>query len=135
MEALPHDVRPDGAEHVTGVSCPDCHGVLAVKVLGPRRTLEFRCRVGHTYSLSEVLESQEEDREDRAWGAVAVAEEIAALLRDLVREGRIREETASPFVARQHTAQRLADAFRTALANDEPLRLPGTGEPPAGRDG
>lgn len=123
MEAVPQNVELDGRDHLTGLSCPDCHGVLRVKAIGPQSTLQFICRIGHTYMVSELLQAKEEDLETRAWGAVVAAEELAALVQDLVRERQAGAETAGRLSTRYDSAQKLANAFRTAIENDQPLLI------------
>lgn len=131
MEAVPQNVEPDGRDHLTGLSCPDCHGVLRVKAIGPQSTLQFICRIGHTYMVSELLRAKEEDLETRAWGAVVAAEELAALVRDLERQAGA--DTAGRLSTRYDSAQKLANVFRTAIENDQPLLIqtdPTTAEKP-----
>jgi two-component system chemotaxis response regulator CheB len=121
MEAVPHDVS-DGARHITGLVCPDCYGVLQVETLG-RDHLQFICRIGHTYSLAELLVLKEADLEHRVWSAVLAGEEMAALMGDLLRDGRANPDRHDEVRARQQSAQRLAERIRAALREDRPLRL------------
>jgi two-component system chemotaxis response regulator CheB len=83
MFALPpgFDVSPD--EHVTGLGCPDCPGALTVRVEGMHGYLHFTCRIGHAYSLDELLLAKEKGIEDRLRAAIVGYEEIVALLEDL----------------------------------------------------
>jgi len=129
MDAVPHDVRNGGGKQISGLTCPDCCGVLQVELIGPRDSLQFTCRIGHTYAALEALEAKEETLEERAWGAIVAAEELAALLRDLIRDGRVDAETARRFVARREATERLAHGFRSALENDRPLRVPASSKP------
>ena len=51
--SIPDDLPPDGIESQTGVACPDCSGTLVMIVR--KNFAGFRCRVGHAYSLLEVV--------------------------------------------------------------------------------
>ena len=53
MEAF-RPIRAAGVTEVTGISCPDCSGVLEVSALAPH-VLQFRCRIGHIYDSQELL--------------------------------------------------------------------------------
>jgi hypothetical protein len=75
MDAVPPDLSPD-RDHLTGLVCPDCEGVLQAKVVGRREHLQFTCRIGHTYALGELIVAREVDLEHRAWAAVHAAEEM-----------------------------------------------------------
>jgi hypothetical protein len=123
MIALPPNLRREDGDQVSGLGCPDCHGVLQVRVLGSRGHLQFTCRIGHNYGLSDLLLAKENDLEERAWGSVVLAEEIAGLLGDLLRDGMVDEGTASQFAARQQAVQRLAATFRAAIEADRPVRV------------
>jgi len=91
MDAVPHDVRNGGGKQISGLTCPDCCGVLQVELIGPRDSLQFTCRIGHTYAALEALEAKEETLEERAWGAIVAAEELAALLRDLKQRDMLKD--------------------------------------------
>jgi len=122
MEAVPRDLS-DGARHISGLVCPDCYGVLEVEALGPRDHLQFICRIGHTYSLTELLAMKENDLEQRVWSAVLAAEEMAALMGDLLRDGRVESVTTAEVEARQQSARQLGERIRSALRQDRPLRV------------
>jgi hypothetical protein len=69
METLPEELGSMGAAGATGLSCPDCSGVLEVRQLTPG-VLQFRCRIGHTYGSTELLQGKEEAVERGLWSAV-----------------------------------------------------------------
>lgn len=123
MEAVPRNVS-DGARHITGLVCPECYGVLQVEEVGPRDHLQFICRIGHTFSLSELLASKEIDLEERGWSAVLAAEEMVVLLGDLLRDGRFEAGAIPEVQARRARAEQLAVGLRTALRDDRALQLP-----------
>jgi hypothetical protein len=114
MEAVPRNLT-DGNRRTSGLVCPECYGVLQVEALGPNDHLLFICRIGHTFSLTELLASKETDLEERGWSAVLAAEEMVALLGDLLRDGRFQADEVS---------ETLAASLRTALRNDRALQLP-----------
>jgi hypothetical protein len=82
-------VRGDVPE-VTGIACPDCCGVLAVRIEGRDKELSFVCRIGHTDDVTELLSAKEEALEDRLWSAVTGFEELAVTeaLREIARTKR-----------------------------------------------
>src|SRR5262245_25783696 len=84
MRALPRTIEDD-VPQVTGIACPDCCGVLAVRAEGHERNLSFLCRIGHTYDVTELLSAKEETLEERLWSAVTGFEELVALLADLTQ--------------------------------------------------
>jgi two-component system chemotaxis response regulator CheB len=109
---------------VTGIGCPDCPGALTVSLQGSRGFLHFQCRIGHAYSLEEVLQAKEAKIEDRLWAAVLAAEEMVALLNDL------EEYSAGPLAdaplhyrVRSEGARLLATALRQLIGQDRPLHL------------
>src|SRR5262249_52752249 len=76
--SIPEPLPADGVEVQTGIACPDCSGTLIVIVR--KDFAAFRCRIGHAYSLPEVLASMEETLERRLWNVVAAMEELADFL-------------------------------------------------------
>jgi hypothetical protein len=123
MEALPRVIPPDGHNMVAGIVCPDCAGVIQVRRMGTRGHLEFTCRIGHLYSLPELLAAKERDLEHRAWAAVLAAEEMHALMRDLIDEGEQDPDTMAAFTERLQTAKTLTHRLREAVEHDRPVRL------------
>ncbi len=106
MYGIPTPARSD--EQVTGLSCPDCSGVLNVMAEGPRETLRFRCRVDHAYSAEEVVVGTERRLEESLWSAIAQLEEIAVMLRELVSMGK----AGAPRAGYEERARRAADHGR-----------------------
>src|SRR5262249_19562303 len=70
MFALPPLPSDGSGPQVTGISCPDCAGVLEVEIQGRKGHLHFRCRIRHGYSLPTLLVVKEQAVEDRLWAAV-----------------------------------------------------------------
>jgi hypothetical protein len=141
--ALPPRLEPRIAQ-VTGLSCPDCGGVLMVQLEGRDRTLIFECRIGHTLDLPELLAAKEERLDESLWVADTVLQELIALLQELVVIGPDHGETPSAiraYAERLDRARANATALRRVIAACHPVNLapaePGTegagGDPYEGR--
>ena len=83
MYAIPSSLPRYPDEVVTGMSCPDCFGVLNASVEGKNEALHFRCRIGHSYSVEEVIIGKEKVVEESMWTAVTALDELATFLREL----------------------------------------------------
>jgi two-component system chemotaxis response regulator CheB len=90
-EAGETTVADGGVAEITdpsGLTCPDCQGVLFT-VQPDRR---FRCRVGHAWTAIALLEQQDAELEKALWTAVRTLEEkrqLADRMRaDAVKRGR-----------------------------------------------
>jgi hypothetical protein len=125
-ETLPAPLR--SGVHPSGVICPECGGILTVEVKGPVH-LHFVCRVGHAFSLEELLELKKDMVERQLWTLVYHLEEFAALLGALEREDRPPGNEASGRQRRRALQHHVA-AIRDLIEHDGPLRLrqPGGGE-------
>jgi two-component system chemotaxis response regulator CheB len=66
----------DFVERYSGISCPECRGPLSVHDMGP---VEFRCRVGHAFSLKKLIEDHTSAQENKLYEAILVLEEGAGL--------------------------------------------------------
>lgn len=66
------------------LTCPECGGVLWE--LHDNNLLQFRCHVGHVYSLDGMLSEQAEAIEKALWSAVRILEEKAALSRRMANQ-------------------------------------------------
>src|SRR4051812_37594760 len=102
MRAFPPSPPPVPRETLSGMSCPECFGVLNVSTEGPHANLRFRCRSGHLYSADDVVMGKERMIEEYLWGAVTTLNELATFLRDLVGTGRAAEQAASLEERAQH---------------------------------
>jgi len=84
----------------------------------------FRCRIGHAYSLPEVLASMEATLERRLWSAVAAMEELADFLAVASRH-RLAHVEPGAFRDRSGSLREHAQAVRTIIEAERPLRLDG----------
>jgi two-component system, chemotaxis family, protein-glutamate methylesterase/glutaminase len=122
IEVLEGD-RPGGEAEL---SCPSCQGVLTEATVGEFH--QFRCHVGHTFTLQSVLAEQTEETERALWSAVRALEESAALA---TRVGqRSTGELQKRLLERSRGLSLEADIVRRILigrashpALDEPERL------------
>ena len=83
MHALPPDLDESNEEQVTGLTCPDCFGVLGVVVEGAQQALRLRCRTGHAYSPEEIVMGKEARLEEHLWAALTILDEVIVFLREL----------------------------------------------------
>ncbi len=81
MNGLPEELPRDGAEAFTGLVCPECSGSVTVR--RQDRHVTLACRVGHAYSVAELVTGKEAALEEDMWRAVYAFEELDALLADL----------------------------------------------------
>ncbi|MFT3771929.1 MAG: hypothetical protein QM820_41510 [Minicystis sp.] len=111
MRAMPEDASELGRKHFTGITCPDCSGAIGVHAEG-RAQLVLECRIGHVYSVAEMIFAKEKRAETLVWAAISALEELAAFLRDT---------GADPVRAEGAVAE--AAALRRVLEGVEPARI------------
>jgi two-component system chemotaxis response regulator CheB len=78
-EVLP--ALQDAKARTTNLTCPECHGPLQRIERGEQ--IEFRCRVGHTFSPRVALDAHGDAEERVLWSAVESLEEGADLASQL----------------------------------------------------
>ena len=125
MYALPPGLGAGAEEHITGIGCPECPGVLRVTVEGTRGYLHFRCRIGIAFSTDELIAAKERQFEDSVWAAVTTVDELVRFLKDLSRHDRRR---AASFADRIARGIGQSDDLRRILDHAETIDL----NPPAG---
>lgn len=122
MNALPVNVFAATEPQFTGISCPECAGVLRVQREG-HGNLRFICRVGHTQSVDELLTGKEEKIESDLWAVVRGLEELGALLEDLeafaAQHGR--DQTGGPHRDRVVQAEDHARRLRAIAQEKRPI--------------
>jgi two-component system, chemotaxis family, protein-glutamate methylesterase/glutaminase len=122
------------------IVCPLCHGVLQEAQAGV--FVHFRCHVGHTFSLDNLVREQAEEVERALWAAVRALEESSAINR---RIGRDRGEVGARFDEKARVLSSHAEYVRQLLlhgamlsrtdALDEPDEAPVDELPRASGDG
>ena len=119
MQTLPV-LHEDRREQLTGMGCPDCPGMLSVTSENGHH--RFRCRIGHVYSLRDLIEAKERRLEDFLWAPITALQEIAGLLRDAAAQG---ETIGAPddLEERAIRALRHADAIRALIEENQPTSL------------
>ena len=125
MYALPPDLSEAGGPRVTGITCPECSGVLGVVREG-HGNLRFICRVEHTMSADELLAGKEDKIETDMWATVRTLEELIALLHDLEAYARRhgRDQIGGPHDERIAQARDHVRRLRTILEEKRPVDLP-----------
>ena len=133
MYALPPDVFERDGLHVTGITCPECFGVLQVEREG-HGNLRFVCRVEHTMSVDELLTGKEEKIETDMWATVRAMEELVALLQDLETYAQRfgRTQIGGPHHERIAQARDHIRRIRSVLQEKRPVDLTMAGD--AGTD-
>jgi two-component system chemotaxis response regulator CheB len=96
-------------------SCPDCGGTLWETDAGG--TASYRCRVGHAYTLENLLARQGETVERALWTAYRALEERSAMSQRVARRlaDRGREESAERFRRQAEIAETRAAELKTVL--------------------
>lgn len=72
---------PDRAVEPQGISCPECEG--AMTEMGNGKTKQFRCHVGHTFSLESLSEAHADALERALWVALRKLNEVHAIQQNL----------------------------------------------------
>ena len=117
--SIPEPLPADGAEVQTGIARPDCSGTLIVIVR--KDFAAFRCRIGHAYSLPEVLASMESTLERRLWNIVAAMEELADFL-SVASRNRLAHVEPNAFGDRSGSVREHAEVVRSVIEAERPLR-------------
>ena len=105
------ELEPEPAVAST-YTCPECHGILWEIDPG---SLEYRCRVGHSFSLASLTDARDDEVERAIWAAVRSLEEGASMSR------RISEHMPGPrqykrdLLARADEKERQAEVLRRIL--------------------
>ena len=108
--------RPPGRP--SGLSCPDCGGVLWESEEGG--LLRFTCHVGHAFSEESLLAKQSDALETALWGAMRALEEKADLTRRLaerMRRRSLESRSADQFDAMARDAEHGSNLIRASLLN------------------
>jgi two-component system chemotaxis response regulator CheB len=102
-------------------TCPECRGVLTE--LREGRILRYRCHTGHAFSANTLLESANDQVEDRLWDAVRALDEMVMLLNRMGEEFTRSGDLSS--------AELCFEQARAAHERLQPIRKAATREEPA----
>jgi len=121
LDILQSDRQPGDP---SGFTCPECHGGLWEVEDGD--TLQYRCRVGHAYSVETLLAAQNDGVEVALWAALRALEENAALARRLAARSEEREHktSANRFKSQAEQTEAYARTIRDLLLSDDPAATP-----------
>jgi two-component system chemotaxis response regulator CheB len=99
----------------TGLTCPECRGVLWTS--DGAGEPHFRCRVGHRFTFETLRHLQRTEVERSMWAAVRALEEEASLCRQIATraESNGRLGLAMRFGRRHDSTLRHADTLRDLL--------------------
>jgi two-component system, chemotaxis family, protein-glutamate methylesterase/glutaminase len=103
--------REDMQPTLTDLTCPECRGTIWESRRG--KTLDYRCRVGHTYSPRTMLAEHFAAQERVIWSAIVAMEEGAALASRL--QGELEPDTRERLRAEARQRQDQAAALRQLL--------------------
>ncbi len=107
------------------IVCPLCQGVLTEAKAGGFE--DFRCHVGHAFTLDSLVREQSEDLERTLWAAVRALEESSALSQRLAAHASD-DRLRARFSEKARTQMQQADTIRDLL-----LRAPMLTPPDANR--
>ncbi|HEY1558531.1 MAG TPA: chemotaxis protein CheB [Kofleriaceae bacterium] len=99
------------------IVCPTCDGVLTQAQAGQYE--QYRCHVGHTFSLGSLVREQGEQMERALWAAVRALEESAALSGKLA--SRERGDMKTRFAEKARTQRDEAELIRKILLQGSTL--------------
>jgi two-component system, chemotaxis family, protein-glutamate methylesterase/glutaminase len=128
MHAIPPRVEAGPERQLAGLSCPDCCGSLSVEPEGKRSDLVFECRVGHTYSVDELIVAKEERLHERLWIAYTALMELVALLEDLAARA-ASDDSRRRYTERSEVARTQTVRLRRLIEDNSPVTLPAEGGP------
>ena len=94
-------------------ACPECHGVLWE--INDGEMLRFRCRVGHAYTASTLLEEQLSAIEGSLWEGLRALEESASLARNMSTQSKVGSRIANRYLEDAESKEQHASALREML--------------------
>jgi two-component system chemotaxis response regulator CheB len=108
------------SEVISNVVCPACQGSLTETEI--QGLLQFRCHVGHAFSLQNLAAQQANALESALWAGVRALEESAALAERMA--GRSLPPLRSRYEDKGRAMRRQADVIRHMLLHEELLAEP-----------
>lgn len=118
----------------TGLTCPECHGVLWTRP--EDRSEALHCRVGHTFSIETLREAQAVAVEDALWAAVRSLREQASVAAHIARRAAERgpDGMVERYREREREARENAETLERILMRQVPEEADeAEGVPPSGR--
>lgn len=122
LEAAPapgaEDAQPG---EIVSFSCPECGGTLWETESGG--TVSYRCRVGHAYTLNNLVARHGDAIERALWTAYRALEERAAMSHRVARRlaDRGRPDSSERFERQAEVSERHAAELKSILDGFEPL--------------
>lgn len=112
---------------ISGITCPECNGVLWEA--DENGILRFRCRIGHGYTLESLVAAQGLALEAALWAGLRALDERVALSERLSRRFATKgnEATAKRYRAQAEDARQQAAVVRRALEELIPEELAALG--------
>lgn len=101
-----------------GFTCPECHGPLSETRQEP---VEFRCRVGHTFSTRMLLDGNASARERKLYEAIVALEEGADIAE--FAAARVEPEKREELIQKAEKLRRHAGSVREILHEVPPITL------------
>ena len=124
MSTFPHDLQPADGRQRTEIICPECGGSITVQAIGSGRVLAFRCRVGHAFTLEDMIVGKEAHIESLMWQMLHAYEEFAALLKDVGDPtNQLKSLPDHERVRRIRQVEENADELKRVIERDEPIKL------------
>jgi two-component system chemotaxis response regulator CheB len=108
-----------GAEKVSELTCPLCHGALWEREVGD--LVQYRCRTGHVFGQDTLASEQDGMIEDALWAGVRALEERGEFSRRLAARFDARGDTATSarYVRQALAAERRAKTLRETVLGDD----------------
>lgn len=112
----------------TNLTCPDCGGVLSQ--LHDRNLLQFRCQIGHAWSVSSLQAEHFKHVEKALWEAIRTLEERAKLMNQMAKnaDSKNRSFSAKRYQDLAREAEQRSDMLRQTLFQGQ---LPAVNSPEA----
>lgn len=103
----------------TKLTCPDCRGALERTQDG--KFVQYRCRVGHSYSPETAVTAHASTEENTLWAAVVALEEGADLWEEVA--GALNNDNSQRLRDQAKTKRAIASQIRELLNQLEIPRL------------
>lgn len=68
------------------ITCPECQGCINLEHNTSTRIRTYRCQVGHTYSLKEIIKGKEVQVENSLWTVMGLFEHLEFLYEALLQD-------------------------------------------------